>query len=94
MAKDITARIDVSPTAGVEIAVLELWNLVRFLFLRDYAAGKTRVCANKDCSSPHFLERREGQKYCTHKCAVLMNVRRFRERESKAKSQSKRRAER
>jgi hypothetical protein len=91
MAKNVKARVDVS-TKGVDIALVDLWSLVRLLFLRDHKAGDTRVCANPDCSSPYFLQQREGQKYCTHKCAVLMNVRRFREREAKAKSQSKRRA--
>jgi hypothetical protein len=93
IAKDVTARIDVSPS-GAEIAVLDLWSLIRILFLRDHGTGRTKVCANPDCSSPYFLQQRRGQKYCTHKCAVLMNVRRFREREAKAKSQSKKGAKR
>jgi len=76
----------------IDIAVVDLWNLVRLLFMRDYAAGRTKVCANPDCPSPYFLQRRRGQKYCSHKCAVLANVRRFREKEAKAKSSPKRRA--
>lgn len=39
-----------------------------------------RMCENPDCPTPYFLEARKGQKYCSHKCAVLINVRRFRAR--------------
>jgi hypothetical protein len=88
LAKNLEARVDVTAT-GIDIAVVNLESLVRLLFLRDHHAGRIKVCANPDCHSPFFLQQRRGQKYCTHKCAVLMNVRRFRERE--AKSQSKRR---
>jgi hypothetical protein len=88
MAKDVTARVDVRAT-GIDIAVVDLWNLIRLLFLRDHEAGRTKVCSNPDCHSPYFLQQRRGQRYCTHKCAVLMNVRRFRKRQAKAKSQTK-----
>jgi hypothetical protein len=91
--KDVKARVDVG-AKGIDIAVVDLWNLVRLSFLRDHKVGRTKVCANKDCPSPYFLEQRKGQKYCTHKCAVLMNVRRFRERQAKTKSHPKRRARR
>ena len=95
MAKDVVVRVDMTRKGeGIDIAVVDLWNLTRLLFLRDYSAGRTRVCSNPDCSSPYFLQQRRGQKYCTHKCAVLMNVRRFREREAKVKSQSKGRTQR
>jgi hypothetical protein len=91
--KDVKARVDVG-AKGIDIAVVDLWNLVRLSFLRDHKVGRTKVCANNDCPSPYFLEQRKGQKYCTHKCAVLINVRRFRERQAKTKSQPKRRARR
>ena len=83
IAKDVKVRLDVS-AQGIDIAVVELWNLVRLLFLRDYWDGRTKVCANPDCSSRYFLEQRKGQQYCSHKCAVLMNVRRFRQRQTTA----------
>jgi hypothetical protein len=92
MKKGLKARVDVGPK-GISVAIVDLWNLVRLLFLRDHGAGTTKVCANQDCLSPYFVQQRRGQKYCTHKCAVLMNVRRFREREAKTKSQPKRRAQ-
>ncbi len=82
MAKDIVARIEVGRT-GIEIGVVDLWSLVRLLFVRDYVAGETRICARDDCPTPYFLLKRRGQKYCTHDCAVVVNVRRFRARTSK-----------
>lgn len=81
IAKDVKARLDVR-AKGIDIAVVDLWNLVRLLFLLDYWEGKTKICANPDCSSRYFLEQRKGQQYCSHKCAVLMNVRRFRQRQT------------
>lgn len=34
------------------------------LFLRDYTAGKTAICANPNCHSPYFIQKRRTQKYC------------------------------
>jgi hypothetical protein len=88
IAKDVVARIDIGST-GIDIAVVDLRNLVRLLFMRDHVAGRTKICANDDCRSPYFIQQRRGQKYCTHKCAVLINVRRFREQEAKAEAKSR-----
>jgi hypothetical protein len=88
IAEDVTAHIDVNPR-GVEIAVHDLWDLARLLFLRDFAAGRTKVCANEDCGSRYFLEQRKGQKFCSHNCAVLINVRRFRSRQVKAQEKKR-----
>jgi hypothetical protein len=88
MRKNLKTRVDVGPK-GIGIAIVDLWNLVRFLFLRDHATCITKLCANPDCCSPYFVQQRRGQKYCTHKCAVLINVRRFREQEAKAKAKSR-----
>jgi hypothetical protein len=74
---------------GIEVTIENLWSFICVLFLRDYVAGKVKVCANSDCPHPYFLEKRKGQKYCSHPCAVLLNVRRFRKRQAKAKSQPK-----
>lgn len=65
---------------GIVATALDLWSFIRIAFLQDYAAGRTKVCENQDCPSPFFLQARKGQKYCSHKCAVLINVRRFRKR--------------
>jgi hypothetical protein len=42
-----------------------LLGTIFLLFLRDYAAGKTAICANPDCHSPYFIRKRRTQKYCT-----------------------------
>jgi hypothetical protein len=77
--RDLAPEIRLSVRAKeIEIGVGDLWTLTRLLFLRDCGAKKTRVCANPDCPAPYFLQTRKGQKFCTHRCAVLVNVRRFR----------------
>lgn len=78
--RDAGGDINVSVSAkGIEISTENLWTLVCILFLRDYAEGRTKLCANQDCErGPYFLESRKGQRYCSHPCAVLINVRRFR----------------
>lgn len=42
-----------------------LFGTMSLLFMRDYAAGKTAVCANPDCHSPYFIKKRKTQIYCT-----------------------------
>lgn len=80
----LSAEVSLSIGAKeIEIRMSNLWALTRLLFLRDFATKKIRVCANHDCPAPYFLESRRGQKFCSHACAVLINVRRFREREAK-----------
>lgn len=63
----------------------DLWKFIVFLFLLDYKRGKTGVCSSPDCPAPYFLRSRKGQGFCSHACAVLINVRRFRERQSAGK---------
>jgi len=74
----------VTPT-GIDLYAGDMWSFIRVAFMRDFFLGRTRICANNayECPSPYFLETRKGQTFCCHKCAVQMNVRRFRERESK-----------
>ena len=68
----------------------DLWTLIWILFLKDRAAGRAKVCANADCPFPYFLRARKGQVFCSHPCAVLVNVRRFRKaRRSKSKGDDK-----
>jgi hypothetical protein len=81
IATGLTADLDLKAQPDrLELVVSDLWTLIRLLFWRDRANGKAKVCANPDCLTPWFLESRRGQKYCSHSCAVLINVRRFRER--------------
>jgi hypothetical protein len=74
----------------IEIITEDLWSFACVLFLRDFSAGKTGVCANPDCPTRFFLLRRKRQKFCEHKCAVLMNVRRFRDRQRKLQKNNRR----
>lgn len=68
---------------GIDLYALGMWSFIRIAFLHDFFEGKIGLCANSEhgCPAPYFLIPRKGQEYCTHKCAVQMNVRRFRERE-------------
>jgi hypothetical protein len=56
----------------------DLQRFMSCLFLIDYTEDRIRVCANPTCSTPYFVQRRKDQEYCTHRCAVLVNVRRSR----------------
>ena len=78
----VRLQIDIGPN-GIDLRAMDLWSYIRFAFLFDYQKGKTKICANQDCSTPYFLEARRGQQYCSHECAVLINVRRFRARAKK-----------
>ncbi len=88
--ENIAPEIEFSATRdGIELRVSDLWTLIRILFLRDYAAGRAQVCAITDCPrTPYFLRSRKGQMFCSHPCAVLANVRRFREEQRKAQAKS------
>ncbi|SRR6266567_130098 len=68
---------------GLVVQVTTLEHFICLLFLRDYTNGITGVCANPDCPARYFLRERAGQQFCSHKCAVLINVRRFRERQKR-----------
>jgi hypothetical protein len=80
-----------TPRDALTLWADDIWTVVRIAFLMDYKVGRAKICANPDCPTPYFVENRKGQEFCTHKCAVLINVRRFRERQSESKSGSRRR---
>lgn len=61
----------------------DLWEYTRYLFLTDYAEQRLAVCDRQDCPTPYFVQQRKGQRYCSHDCAVLENVRRFRSKARK-----------
>jgi hypothetical protein len=65
-----------------EIVVDDLKSFVCLLFLRDLATGKIKLCESPDCPTPYRLQRRKGDRFCSHECAVLVNVREFRKRET------------
>ena len=98
---DLAPETEISFTRdGMELRVNDLWTLIRMLLLRDHSEGSARICAIADCPrTPYFLQARKGQRFCSHECAVLENVRRFRkaQRETQEKPRarkSKRRAKR
>jgi len=66
--------------SGLEVVIEDLWTLICTLFARDMWDMRTKKCQNPDCPAPYFLAVRKGQKFCDQKCAVLINVRLFRER--------------
>lgn len=68
---------------GLEIEADDLWAFTQLAFLRDYNLEKTKICANQQCETPYFLQSKRGQIFCSHRCAVAMNVRRFREAKQK-----------
>lgn len=76
----ITHPALVAQPTGMVIAVNDPWTLVQVLFAQDWAEKRIRKCANPDCVAPYFRAVRKGQKFCSQKCAVLINVRHFRER--------------
>ena len=80
------------PARGIELAVSALWPLIHVLFARDWAEKRIRKCANPDCAVPYFRAVRRGQKFCSQKCAVLINVHHFREREAARKAKGESRA--
>jgi hypothetical protein len=63
----IGAGLEISVLArlvGVGLVTKNLASFICVLFLRDYAEGHTKVCANPDCPAPYFLAKRKTQKYC------------------------------
>lgn len=74
--------------SGTEIVLEDLWTLIRVMFARDMWDERVKKCQNPDCPAPFFIAVRKGQKFCTQKCAVLINVRHFREREAQHAAKS------
>jgi hypothetical protein len=68
--------------SGLEIVVTDFRTLVMLMFAHDFWDERVKKCANPDCPAPYFLAVRKGQKFCSQKCAVLINVHRFRQREA------------
>lgn len=49
---------------GIELVAKNLWTFICLLFLHDYGAGRTGICARPDCPTPYFLKKRRTQRYC------------------------------
>jgi hypothetical protein len=68
---------------GFLIAIDALWPLIQVMFIQDWTEKRIKRCGNLDCPAPYFCAVRRGQKFCSQRCGVLINVRRFRQREAK-----------
>jgi hypothetical protein len=71
---------------GFIIATSTLWPLIQVMFIQDWQQKRIKKCGNPDCPAPYFCAVRKGQKFCSQRCAVLINVRHFREREAARKA--------
>lgn len=63
----LETALEVRPSVragGIEFATENLWSFLCLLFLRDNAAGRTKVCANPDCTAPYYLAKRKDQRFC------------------------------
>jgi hypothetical protein len=79
---------------GFLIAIEALWPLIHVLFSQDLKEKRIKKCENPDCHEvPYFCTVRKGQKFCSQKCAVLINVRQFRSREANLKVKGEKYAE-
>ena len=74
-------RIFFTPEGELEIIAENLLTYLLVAFLRDATAGRAKICANPECLKPYFLQTKGGQIYCSHRCAVRENVRRFRQQQ-------------
>ena len=78
---------------GFLITINDLWPLIQVMFIQDWTEKRIKKCGNPDCPAPYFCAVRRGQKFCSQKCAVLINVRHFREREAALKAKGESRAQ-
>lgn len=67
----------------LELHPADVWTFMQILLARDIATGCAKVCRNPDCPAPYFIAQRNDAKYCSHSCAVAVNVRNFRQRRRK-----------
>lgn len=79
----------IAQPTGMIITVSALWPLIQFLFSRDWSEKRIRKCENPDCPAPYFRAVRKGQRFCSQRCGVLINVRRFRERAAKTEKRNR-----
>jgi hypothetical protein len=76
------ATLCAGQAGGFLIAIDALWPLIQVMFIQDWTEKPMMKCANPDCIAPYFCAVRRGQSFCSHKCAGLISVRRFRKREA------------
>lgn len=77
-------RVNWEMKGGMLVMRLATWyDYVAILLTRDIAEKRARICENPNCVTPYFVAERRDMKYCSHPCAVAVNVRKFRERKGK-----------
>lgn len=62
-----------------------LWDYISLIFLIDHDSGRAKVCANRECGTPYFLQQRTDKEFCSHRCAVTVNNMRRAEHKRKAR---------
>jgi hypothetical protein len=70
----------------LEMQPASLYAYMGILLARDIAEGCARVCQNRNCHTPFFIAKRSDQLYCSHPCAVAINVEKFRQRQVRKRS--------
>lgn len=72
--------LDVKVQRGsLVIEVKSCLDYIKLLLARDLADGHAKRCENETaCSAPYFIAKRTDAIYCSHPCAVLVNVKRWR----------------
>lgn len=69
---------------GLGILADDVGTFACICLISDLMEKRAAVCASPDCPAPYFVRARKGQKFCSHTCAILISVRRLRERQKKA----------
>jgi len=65
---------------GLILQPADCFTFAGLLLARDLAEERALICKNPNCPAPYFVANRLGAKYCSHRCAVSVNVRNFRNR--------------
>jgi hypothetical protein len=50
-----------------------LWDYICLTFIIDYDTRRAKVCANRECETPYFIQQRTDKEFCSHRCAVEAN---------------------
>jgi hypothetical protein len=68
---------------SLQMKVSNCKDYLSVLLARDIAEKHAKVCRNPKCHTPFFVAQRTDVKYCSHSCAVVINVKNFRQRHKK-----------
>jgi hypothetical protein len=65
---------------SMELVITGLRSLLSWQFLHDCWKGGLCICSNNECFTPYFVQRRKGQKYCSHDCAMVIATGNYRKK--------------